>query len=143
MFDEQESTSSLQYLVPANVSAKFEFIDGFGWSELKIVLFATFIGIALAFLSSLFVKVERIEKENLTVEQSVGLQENYLIKKTPYVPAPIKGLMVIVPAAGSFMVVRRNPTTGLSLIRFLIDMKDFKKKQKLYLYRYNSGSEEG
>ncbi|APC08589.1 PrgI family mobile element protein [Neomoorella thermoacetica] len=44
------------YLIPRNVSAKFEFFPGFGWFELASVVAGALVGVGLFFLSGLFTK---------------------------------------------------------------------------------------
>lgn len=44
---EEQDKKTTQYLVPANVSAKFEFFSGFGWYEFKIVAIACLIGLLI------------------------------------------------------------------------------------------------
>ncbi|GAF27409.1 predicted transcriptional regulators [Moorella thermoacetica Y72] len=44
------------YLIPRNVSAKFEFFPGFGWFELASVVAGALLGLGLFFLSGLLTK---------------------------------------------------------------------------------------
>jgi hypothetical protein len=44
------------YLIPRNVTARFEFFPGFGWFELEAVVAGALVGLALFFLSGLFTK---------------------------------------------------------------------------------------
>lgn len=44
------------YLIPRNVTARFEFFPGFGWFELAAVVAGALVGLALFFLSGLFTK---------------------------------------------------------------------------------------
>ncbi|KYH30772.1 PrgI family mobile element protein [Neomoorella mulderi] len=42
------------YLIPRNVTARFEFFPGFGWFELAAVSAGALVGLVLYFLSGLF-----------------------------------------------------------------------------------------
>lgn len=44
------------YLIPRNVTAKFEFFPGFGWFELAAMAAGALVGLGLFFLSGLFTK---------------------------------------------------------------------------------------
>lgn len=111
MFDDNESESKrTEYLVPANVSAKFEIVPGFGWGELKHVVFSIIVGVLLYFLTGL-----------------------------TSMPGPVRIIILILPIAGTYLVVKRDPTSGLSLVTNLKALKEFKNKQKRYLFKLDSG----
>lgn len=138
------------YSVPSNVSTKFEFFPGFGWFELKYVGVALIVGALLFFITGLFTTSSFVPQEELTLSQKVGLDEGELkvnpdgmveIKKEA-VPMIVRVLLVIIPSAGAFFFVRRDPSTNMSLIYNLRGASEFKKRQRLYLYKYNSGSED-
>ncbi|GEA16343.1 hypothetical protein E308F_25890 [Moorella sp. E308F] len=44
------------YLIPRNVTAKFEFFPGFGWFELASVVAGALVGLGLFFFSGLITK---------------------------------------------------------------------------------------
>ena len=102
-----------QYLVPANVSTRFEFFTGFGWHELRIVAGAITFGL-LIFLG-------------------LGVV-------SPGIPAFSRGFAIIIPGAGTFLLVKKDPSTGMSLLKLLNSAKQFQQKQKRYMYKYGSGS---
>lgn len=137
------------YFIPANVSAKFEFISGFGWYELKFVLIAALIGLFFFFSLGIFKKNSYYKPEDIPVEMTFGLSEEELIPNedgyiviTENALSPFaRGLFIIFPVAIVFFLVRRDPLTGFSLLSTLIHMRNFSKKQKLYYFKYNSGSE--
>lgn len=148
--DEHENSNVTYYLIPANVSAEFEFFEGFGWKELKYVGFALLLGALLFFLSGLIVSTERVEKDKLSIEKTIGLkndsntiiQGNFVIYKKEVVPLPARIFMVLIPTAAAFFFVRRDPATKTSLIATVRYSRNFSKKQKRYLYKYGSGTEE-
>lgn len=146
---ENKENNITYYPVPSNVSTKFEFFPGFGWFEFKYVVIALAIGGLLFFLSGLISKTTYIEPSNLTFEQKVGLDETELkgnsdglieIKKQ-IVPIIVRIFFIVIPVAGTFFFVKREPSSNMSLINNLRGASEFKKNQRLYLYKYNSGSE--
>lgn len=141
-----ENNNSIQYLVPSNVSAKFEFFTGFGWSEFRIVLVATFVGFLIFSFLGLFTKIEYIPPEdavNLFAEtDGVTFNDdgsaNRVVNSVPLI---LRVITVIVPSGSAFMLVKKDPNNGQSLLTLLKSFLNFRKKQKRYLYVYNSGSE--
>jgi uncharacterized membrane protein (Fun14 family) len=139
---EEQEKKVTQYLIPANVTTRFEFFEGFGWSELKIVVIACLIGTAIFWLLGLPKKVIQVEKSATTLTDiTQSIKPEYVDKKVPLIPSLARSFAIIIPGGGAFMVVKRNPTSGMSLITTLKSQKAFKQKQKLYIYKYNSGSE--
>lgn len=139
-FEERKVT---QYLVPANVTTKFEFFEGFGWYEFKIVLITCLIGGIFFFLLGL-------PQKNVPVTVPVAIQMEDSLPQTsmeiqnrsePYIPTLIRLLFVIVPAAASFFIVKRDPSSGMSLISVIKSQQQYSKRQKRYLNVYGSGSE--
>ena len=149
MDEAEEDKKVTQYLVPANVSARFELWEGFGFSELKICVIAFVMGIILFFLSGLFVKTVQYDKSTMPMEQTIGLKEdentiikgNLVIKKEKIIPDGVRFFFVIVPTVLAYFCVKRDRSTGMNLIDNILAMKEFNKKQKRYLYKYRSGSE--
>lgn len=135
--DEQDSKVT-EYLVPANVATKFEFFEGFGWWELKIVLISSLVGLAIFFALGL---PKKIIKEQQSIINQQDLKVIEVEKKVPQIPGLARSFAIIIPGAGAFIIVRRNPISGMSLVTTLRSSKEFKKKQKRYMYRYNSGTE--
>ena len=124
--DNNEDKKVTQYLIPANVTTKFEFFPGFGWHEFKIVLIACIIGTIFFFLLG-------VPKKTIptTVTTTVAVENEPLPKttleihdkKVSYIPVIIRILFIVVPGAVAFFVVKRamralrsrsmNPFLGL------------------------------
>lgn len=145
---EDQNNKVRQYLIPANVSARFEFFDGFGWYEFKIVLIACLIGASFFFGLGLLKKTIYVDMNgipvNMTEENENGLSMNekeIIERKISLISPAIRLFAIIIPGTGAFFLVKREPSTGRSGIDTLICLKEFKKKQNTYLYKYNSGSE--
>lgn len=146
--EENYENTVTHYLVPANVSAKFEFFEGFGWYEFKIVLFSALIGLVFFFLAGIFQKTVYIDADNIPPEMLIGSTEEdltpnedgYILRQENAVPTFVRVLFILIPATISFYLVKRNPTNGLCVISTLKHFKAFKNKQKLFLYKYNSGT---
>lgn len=107
-----EERQVTQYIVPANVSTSFEFFPGFGWKELIVVA----ITLGVGFLG--FVATEQF----ITIQIRIGI--------------------LVFPPVTAFFVVKRDANTGISLLNMLRNVKEFKKQQHLYLYKYNSALKE-
>ncbi|MCT4584053.1 MAG: hypothetical protein N4A54_03925 [Peptostreptococcaceae bacterium] len=145
---EQQEKNVTEYLIPANVTTKFEFFDGFGWHELKIVAIALLIGTIFFFGTGLITKTITMKDDNLPIEYTIGDKEDVkrnseglIEKKVPFIPTPIRLFFIIIPGIGAFFLVKRDPLNGMSLLSMIKNTKEFKLKQKLYLYIYNSGSD--
>ena len=146
---EELDNKATQYLIPANVSARFEIFEGFGWAEFKPVIIALVIGGLLFYTAGLFKRSDRYDLGNLPVERSIGLKQgkNIVINgdtaiiKSDAIPMLMRLFLVIIPTAGTFIFVRRDPLTKLSLMSTIKLSREFHKRQKLYLYV--SGSEVG
>lgn len=143
--DENESKTT-QYLVPANVSAQFEFFPGFGWPEFYMVAAALVIGVILFFLTGLISSTSIVDPANLPYEQTIGLnmeklpktEEGLLIIKTPIIPAAIRLFFILIPGFGTFFFVKKEPTSGFSLQTVWKSSREFHKKQKRYEYKSSS-----
>lgn len=143
--EEQEKLIT-QYLVPANVSAKFEFFSGFGWCELKIVILACIVGFmffyGLGFLKkSVYIEIvtDEVNVGNITYNNEIPSdKEGYRKLKVDLIPPAFRLLFILIPGAGAFFLVKRDPISGMSLISMTKGAAAFKKKQKLFLYKYNS-----
>lgn len=132
-----------QYLVPANVTTKFEFFEGFGWYEFKIVLITCVIGCIIFFLLGLPKKTVSTTVPTTMITNDSLPQSSMEIrdKQVPYVPTLIRVFFIIFPGACSFFVVKRDPSSGMSFISIIKSHQQFVKKQKRYLDVYGSGSE--
>ncbi|MGE4282321.1 MAG: hypothetical protein AB7G87_01230 [Clostridia bacterium] len=137
--DEKKVT---QYLVPANVSARFEFFVGFGWRELFIVLIALAAGMVLFFGLGIFKEIIYVDVWGKAVEVTEGMSlENLTEKKVSIIPTVIRFFFIIIPGLAAFFLVKREPSSGMSLLDTVKSLRDFNKKQKRYLYKYGSGQE--
>jgi hypothetical protein len=149
MYDIEENEKKTQYLVPANVSIRFELWEGFGFSELKICLIVLAISGIIFYLSGLLVKYEVYDMNLLPANETIGLvndenttiEDDIVTKKVNIIPNGIRYLILALPTIAAYFCVKRDRSTGMSLIDNLINMRDFNKKQKRYLYKYRSGSE--
>ena len=128
---ENENENVTQYLIPANVTTKFEFFTGFGWAELRFVAITLIIGTAIFFALGM-------PKRNVLVQSSTLSSQTV---KQSIVPAIPRAMFIIIPGLTSFFLVKRDGTTGASVLSLLKASREFKKNQKLYLYRYKSGTE--
>ena len=68
-------------------------------------------------------------------------RERLMEEKVPAIPAMARIFAVIIPGAGSFLLVKRDPSNGMSLLYTIKSASQFKKNQRLYLYKYGSGTE--
>jgi hypothetical protein len=138
---EEQEKKITQYLIPANVTTKFEFFEGFGWQELKIVVIACLIGTVIYFALGVPQKVQVIKSS--TSLTNITQPSNNVItnKKVPIIPKFGRLLVIVISGGGAFFVVKRNPTSGMSLMVTLKSQKAFNQKQKRYLYKYKSGTE--
>lgn len=142
--ENNEDKKVTQYLIPANVTTKFEFFPGFGWYEFKIVLIACIIGTIFFFLLGVPKKTipttvtttVAVENEPLP-KTTVEIQD----KKIPYIPVIIRILFIVVPGAVAFFVVKRDQSSGMSFITIIRSRQEFMKKQKRYLDVYGSATE--
>jgi hypothetical protein len=150
MFDIDEQDKAVtHYLVPANVSTKFEIFEGFGWEEAKNVVIALAFGFLLYLVSGLITKTETVNIKDLSPTETIGLKEDantkingdIITKKVNIVPMAVRFFFIIIPGGGVYFAVKRDPSTGMSLITNLKAAKEFNKKQKRYLYKYDSGTE--
>lgn len=131
---------SLQYFIPPNVSARFEIIEGFGFSELIACIIALAIGLFLTFATGLIVNKQTIKVEKLSMEEKLGIEEGIeeITESTPVIPTPIRVIVFIAfPTFFTFLVVRKNPITGLSLSEMIKGRSEYNKRQKRYLYKYD------
>lgn len=93
------------YLIPRNITKRFEFMPGFGWKELFITFIGLAIGVVLCLALMLFVNVG------------------------------IRIILVVVFTAAGFMIsqpVMPDGSSALDMFRFLLS---FSKSKKLYIYQ--------
>jgi hypothetical protein len=143
-----ESEKNVQYAVPANVSTRFEIIDGIGMKEILII----FIAFAISF--SLYTAIGIPKKEVVTEYEELSdtqkmlaengeleLNENkQLVEKVNYVSGFIRVTVLIFLPASVFMFIRVDSNTGVSLLSSFKAMKYFMSSQKRYLYVHNSAN---
>lgn len=142
----KEDRKITEYLIPANVTARFEFFEGFGWYEFKLVSIACLIGLVIFFSLGIFKKTVYIDLNGMQIEVNSDenikfIQEGITETKIPIISAAIRSFAIIIPGAGTFFLVKKEPSSGRSTIDTLRYLKEFKNKQNTYLYKYNSGSE--
>ncbi len=149
-YDEQEQDIKItHYLVPTNVSTRFEIFEGFGWTEAKYVAIALICGLALYLLTGLFTRTEQFNIKDIPQAETIGLKENkntkiegnIVTRKKEVIPKAVRFFFILVPGIGAYIVTKRDPSTGMSLVTNLQAAREFAKKQKRYLFKYNSGSE--
>ncbi|NFL43538.1 hypothetical protein FDB61_17885 [Clostridium botulinum] len=139
-----EDKKITQYLIPANVTTRFEFFPGFGWYEFKIVITACIIGFIFFFLLGLPKKTVSTAVPTTVTIQNQSLPQTSLEiqdKKVSYVPIIIRILFIIIPGISAFFVVKRDPSSGMSFITIIKSRQEFVKKQRRYLDVYGSGTE--
>lgn len=141
--DSSEEKKITQYLIPANVTTKFEFFPGFGWYEFRIVLITCIIGCVFFGALSLPKKTVSETVPTTVMVQGETLPETKMEihdKKVAYVPILIRVLFIVVPGATSFFLVKKDVSTGMSFISILSSRQEFVKKQRRYLDVYGSAT---
>ena len=93
------------YLIPRNISQRFEFFPGWGWKELFILLAALGIGAVLAFSLSV-----------------VTL-------------SPARFLSIVILGGIGYMATQPVMADGSTALQILSYMKRYRQAQKLYLYK--------
>ena len=93
------------YLIPRNISKRFEFFPGWGWKELFILLVALCIGTALAF--------------------TLGLLTS----------SPVRFLCIVLLGGIGYMVTQPVMADGSTALQIFFYMQRYRQDQKLYLYR--------
>ena len=100
------------YLIPKNVKTRFEIFEGFGWKELFMTLAGVAVGGIFFFLLGLLTK------------------------------SFARIFIVALFGSAGFSLGKENPKNGLSLLTFLISLKEFQKRPKRYYYIFGSGRED-
>ncbi|OCZ51345.1 PrgI family protein [Dehalobacter sp. TeCB1] len=109
-----QENSFTEYLIPANVTTRFEFFPGLGWFELGSIVLACIVGVILSFLLGLL----------------------------PFISIGVRMFIIVIPTVAAFFIVKRDPTSGMNLLDTLKSAKLFKEKQKRYLYKIVPGTED-
>lgn len=141
---EEQEIKVTEYLVPANVSTKFEFFPGFGWNELKYVGISLLVGVLIFFLLGIPKKNIDVDVNGMKLIEIEGVEipkEEITQKQVPSIPVAPRILPIIGLGAISYFLVKRDASTGMSLIYMVKARKAFSKNQKRYMYIYNSGTE--
>lgn len=130
------------YLVPANVTARFEIFAGFGWEELMYVGVTFIISLMIFFVLGLPQKTVLKEPAQVIMQiEELNVNADGLVEvKEPVVPMPIKLIVLLMPSTFMYFIVKKEPTSGLSTIDSIKRSIQFKKRQAIYMYKYNSGS---
>lgn len=137
---EEIKSDKYSYLIPANVSARFEFIDGFGWRELILTALGILLGFMLYTATGVFKKTVEVEPKAIHMNEKIN--ENGMIEKKVYIiPLPIRLFLLLICAFGSFTLVKKDPRMNMSVYEILLTGFEFGKKQKKYLYEYRSGGD--
>lgn len=143
-----KNDNEIMYLIPANVSTRFEFFPGFGWKELRACAIAILIGGLIFLLTGFISHTTKANLNDLPAEKKIGLKNNSTTKiegdivytTKAAIPAAIRLFFIIIPGAGAFIAFKKDASTGMSLVESIQSLKGFNKKQKRYLYIYNSAS---
>lgn len=139
MENEEKST---QFLIPANVSAKYEIFKGISFKELKLIMIAGVVGVALFMFTGIFQRTVYEAPNNIIMTGETELNENGQIEiSKPVVELPLRAMCLFLPVVGMFFAVRKEEATGLSILDSIISFQKFKKTQNKYLYKYKSGTE--
>lgn len=93
------------YLIPRNISKRFEFFPGWGWKELFILLIAIGIGASLALILGLVIS------------------------------SPVRFLLIVLFGGIGYMATQPVMADGSTALQILSYMQRYRQAQKLYLYR--------
>lgn len=97
------------YLIPRNVSQRFEFFPGFGWIELLLTLAGFGVGIILFLAAGIFTgSLARV-------------------------------LFVVFTTGAGFVCGKGDPRTGKTVLSLVEDFRGWKMRQRRYLYYFGSG----
>ena len=136
-----EKEDKIMYLVPANVSAKFELFPGFGWKELITVSAIVSVLFIVATLIGIPQKTTYKDPSALMVTEGMTVNENGQIEvRESIVPLPVRVVVVILLSGFTFFLVKREPTSGISPIDSIKKSINFSKHQQRSSYKYNSGN---
>ncbi len=93
------------YLIPRNISKRFEFFPGWGWRELFILLAALGIGAIFAFILGLFVS------------------------------SPVRYLLVVLWGGIGYISTQPVMADGSTVMQILSYIRRYRQSQNQYLYR--------
>lgn len=133
----------IEFAVPSNVSARYEFFYGFGWKELIIVAVALLIGILIFSVLGIPKKIEYLDPKELMFTENTVLNEDGLCEiKIPIVPMLARVFIIVVSVSSTFFSIKKDPLTDESFWQLYKRKRKFQKEQQKYSYVYNSGSGE-
>lgn len=95
-----------KYIIPKNVSSKFEFFPGFGWKELFTSVLFLAAGIAFFFLLGLFTD------------------------------SMFRLIVVALITGTGVVLVLEDPRSGGSFMSFIKSLKEYKSKPRTYEFRF-------
>lgn len=144
---EANESKGTQYLVPTNVSARFEIFEGIGFSELRIIAITLVAGAVLYFMFGFLQVTKHLDIKEMSYSDTAKIKVEALPKDSegltlvnrPLLSSPVRVfLFIFIPGAVSFFALRREPSSGLNLIGLIKVSNDFRKSQKRYYYVYGS-----
>lgn len=100
------------YLIPRNVSQRFEFFPGFGWIELFLTLAGFGVGILFFFIAGFFTA------------------------------SLARALLAVFTTGVGFICGKGDPRTGKTVLSFIEDFRSWKMRQRRYLYYFGTGGKE-
>lgn len=125
------------YMIPTNVTTRFEITSGIGWKEIGCIILAAVLGLILSLIIGLqTVPVEReIYVENGEVSDSMlqtkkGQYET-IVKQESIISPAHRLLFLIVPAGFAFMMLKKN-TSGQSALDILQNYYKYQRSQKRF-----------
>ena len=137
----EQKDNRVMYLVPANVSAKYELFPGFGWKELISVSVVSLIAFILAMLLGIPQKTVYKDASTLLVMEEMAVNENGQVEvRESFIPLPGRVIFLIIVSVFTFFLVKKEPTSGASPIESMKKSLNFSKQQQKYSYKYNSGN---
>ena len=144
--DEEELT----YPIPANVTMRFEFLPGYGAKEAIATLIAFLIGVAIFLVLLGFIPIVIrtiiiiagifltyiLTKKSFSIVVSVFFVGAVIFALSLFkLPVYISVFAIIIPVALTIYYVKRDPITGFSMYGHSNITREYKKSQKVYIYR--------
>lgn len=137
----EKKDDQIMYLVPANVSARFELIPGFGWKELITVVSVVFIAFIISMLLGIPQKTVYKDASSLIVTDEMIVNESGQVEvKESIIPLPGRAIFVLMIGVFTFFLVKKEPSVNMSPVDSIKRSINFSKRQQQYKYKYNSGN---